>query len=169
MTEAIFGLFGVVVGGLLTGAREWVLARRKERGEARAAARRVSAELRDGLDIIGEWLDAGWWAWDYWQSPTVWREEQMKLALTLPGESWSAVQHAYGRLGHIDRSTSRLARAGTSDVDVLKLKSEERAALEADARDVERAVDALAAFTGDPPTRGSYFTSRSREPAEAAG
>ena len=45
MTEAIFGLIGVALGGLLTGGATYLLARRTEKLEARASARLLQGEL----------------------------------------------------------------------------------------------------------------------------
>src|SRR4029078_260814 len=45
--SAIFGLVGVVVGGLLTGAVSLWQQRRAHRAEARAASRLLSAELSE--------------------------------------------------------------------------------------------------------------------------
>jgi hypothetical protein len=46
MTEAIFGLVGVVVGGFITGGAINLIERRTERLEARASARLLQSELR---------------------------------------------------------------------------------------------------------------------------
>ena len=45
MTEAIFGLIGVVVGGLISGGLSLILEWRKERVAARVAARLVREDL----------------------------------------------------------------------------------------------------------------------------
>jgi hypothetical protein len=45
MTEAIFGLIGVVVGALVTGTVEWIQAERSRRIATRAARRLVAQEL----------------------------------------------------------------------------------------------------------------------------
>jgi hypothetical protein len=52
MTAAIFGLGGVVIGALVTGATNYVLQRRAERREIRAAARLMLPELSNTRDAI---------------------------------------------------------------------------------------------------------------------
>jgi uncharacterized membrane protein YccC len=51
MTEAIFGLVGVLVGGLISGGATFLMTRRSERRRGRAAVRLVQAELRHGATL----------------------------------------------------------------------------------------------------------------------
>jgi hypothetical protein len=149
VSEAVIGLVGVFVGAVSAGVAQWALARRRERAEARAAARLVSIELRRSAEILGDWLDRNSWWFPYWESPQAWPENQAKLALARGVNAWSAVVRAYARLDHIDRSTRDLASAGSLEYDALKLNTSEREQLEADASDVDSAVAALARFTRD--------------------
>ena len=57
VTAAIFGLLGVVVGGLVTGGVDFMLEQRRERAEQKQAQRLVGDEIESivaGLDYIVE-------------------------------------------------------------------------------------------------------------------
>jgi hypothetical protein len=99
MTGAIFGLVGVIVGGLLTGAvasfRDW----RSQRALSRAAARLLSAELSVQQAIIEQRAAAA----DEPVSddmPTVadWPEQRVVMAKVLDDETWITVAGAYANL-----------------------------------------------------------------------
>ena len=96
MGEAVFGLVGVVVGALLSGGTEWMLARRREQRAARTAARVV----RDELYLVAVWLEdlrEGAWTlpegWRY--SEQVWREQRAHLAAILPYDQYARAQQAH--------------------------------------------------------------------------
>jgi hypothetical protein len=57
VTVAIFGLVGVVVGGLVSWAATYALARRDERRNARASARLLEIDLRRAVAILALVLD----------------------------------------------------------------------------------------------------------------
>ncbi len=57
MTEAIFGLVGVVIGGLLNGGVSWLSDRGKLRRNARVAARLVLSEIRENDFSLGWGLE----------------------------------------------------------------------------------------------------------------
>jgi hypothetical protein len=46
MTEAIFGLVGVAIGGLLNGGVTWLIERGRLQGDVKVAARLVASELK---------------------------------------------------------------------------------------------------------------------------
>jgi hypothetical protein len=97
VTAAIFGLLGVIVGGMLNGLIAWRLERDRDRVTSRAAARLVMAELDDadsqadfGLGI-GDLAD--------WGRPLLsdkaWRGNSAQLARTLDDETWRFVVASY--------------------------------------------------------------------------
>lgn len=100
MTGAIFGLLGVIVGGLLTGAvadfREW----RSQRTLSRAAARLLSAELSVQQEILQRRVE------DLTRDPVSdgipavadWPEQRVLMAKTLDDPTWRAVAGAYANL-----------------------------------------------------------------------
>ncbi|MGZ6641512.1 MAG: hypothetical protein ACXVFT_06685 [Solirubrobacteraceae bacterium] len=100
MTGAIFGLVGVIVGGLLTGTVETVRERLSQRTLSRAAARLLSAELsvqqvileKRATDASAEPVSDG--------MPGVadWPEQRVVMAKTLDDDTWRAVAAAYANL-----------------------------------------------------------------------
>lgn len=59
MTAAIFGLLGVVVGGLVTGGVDYVMARRREKAELRQSTRLVADELHSLWLVVDLILERG--------------------------------------------------------------------------------------------------------------
>jgi hypothetical protein len=95
MVEAIFGLVGVIVGGLLTAGVNW-LARRGDRGRSRRlAARILSDELSWHRTYIQGRLERGELVRlpDRASLHDAWLEHRASLA-DLPSRDYSAVQLA---------------------------------------------------------------------------
>jgi hypothetical protein len=99
MTAAIFGLIGVVVGGLLNGAVAAWQARRTDAHATRVGARLIDLELRyatlalkvledDGSKASGEETSRKF-------STTAWDKYQEVLARTLSDKDWRIIAHAY--------------------------------------------------------------------------
>jgi hypothetical protein len=108
MTAAIFGLLGVIVGGVLNGVVTWRIERARERGDARAAARLVIEELgvaRGGFIVYAfrrgrelEFEQPHSRAFDELVSQLhddAWREHRAILARALDAPGWFAVSTAY--------------------------------------------------------------------------
>jgi hypothetical protein len=99
---AIFGLVGVVVGGLITFGIEW---RRERRNDGRAklrATRLVAAEMRHGRAAIGYGrLHDRWWPEpiDFEE----WRRQADTLTAVLSRADWEAVRQAYDELRATER------------------------------------------------------------------
>jgi hypothetical protein len=100
VTGAIFGLIGVVVGGLLTAAvqafQEW----RSQRALSRAAARLLSAELSVQQYILedraaGERAER---VSDEMPAVSDWPQYRAVMARVLDDEAWIAVAGAYANL-----------------------------------------------------------------------
>lgn len=108
MEQALFGLLGVIVGGVLTGLGPYVLATRAERRQARASARLLEAELRaiviplrvsdltadDSKDIPRYdelWLKARKWM----PAPRLWEAHRATLAEVLNPTEWNSLSRAY--------------------------------------------------------------------------
>ena len=96
MTEAIFGLLGVVVGGLISGGLTLILEWRKERVAARVAARLVREDLLPvslGIeDVFGgrAWLQDP----DLRSREQSWVEHRSRLATVMKYEDYAAVVQA---------------------------------------------------------------------------
>ncbi len=97
MTGAIFGLIGVIVGGLLTAAIQAVQQARSDRATARAASRLLSAELSEQhvfLDALVN-QDAARPLDSELPAVSAWPEYRAVMARLLEDESWQAVAGAY--------------------------------------------------------------------------
>jgi hypothetical protein len=102
VTAAIFGLLGVIVGGVLSGLVTWRIERLRERQEARAAARLAHVELGDAR--------SGFDAYAFRPGPdtmvqlvsllvdNVWHEQRGVLARVLDPAEWLAVSAAYAQI-----------------------------------------------------------------------
>ena len=131
VTAAIFGLIGVVVGGLITGGVDYFLQWRSEKAEQKRAKRLVSFEIDAivvGLESIierGHLPERG--LTEEWRGqflPAVeWSQQKAALALALSDEEWMLVETFYFNvlgfrlkavdLGHgaeLDEETLRLLR-----------------------------------------------------------
>jgi hypothetical protein len=96
MTEAIFGLAGVVIGGLLNGGVSLMVEHRREKREARTAARLLEgevAEIRAMWDIAKKTSWAGEPLTDF-EKP-VWLEWRAVLATSAPHAVWHATCGVY--------------------------------------------------------------------------
>lgn len=113
MTAAVFGLVGVLVGGLITAGIEWWSARREQARDAeersralRAACRLVAMEL-DGIKTAVVWAERAdrWWLEK--QLPTqLWIEGRALLARELSPDEWRAVDVAYYSVEALNRVRS---------------------------------------------------------------
>jgi hypothetical protein len=94
VTEAVFGLVGVLVGSAITWGIEVWRARRTDANEARVAARLVADELltidshRGGLPEFHRQRDLA-------LQQEAWVEHRVVLARELTDEDWHAVREAY--------------------------------------------------------------------------
>src|SRR4051794_25968997 len=107
MTEAIFGLVGVVIGGVLSGGVTLWVERVRERRGARSAARLVHYELIRVVSQLGVALDLRSPLPFVERFPTeAWRELRPVLARTLDTETWGAVLSAYTTLEAVRQAFS---------------------------------------------------------------
>jgi hypothetical protein len=96
MTEAIFGLVGVVVGGLLTGLMQAWQQRRTARAEMRAGARLISAELSVLQERLRRYGDGETERPDL--PDVVWPAHRAVMARELDRDDWVTVARAYALL-----------------------------------------------------------------------
>jgi hypothetical protein len=98
MSEAIFGLIGVILGGFLTGGSNYWLRRRDERLKLRAAVRVLVTDVILTRDYLEETILAG--AWNRLENDAnldrdLWERHELMLAQHLPDGDWEAVAAAY--------------------------------------------------------------------------
>jgi hypothetical protein len=124
LAQAIFGLVGVVIGGVLTGAVEWWHASRAKRATRRVAMRLVAGELREAAVALnyasGLQGDAAV-ARDIRNSialgffhDDMWREYRRPLAEVLPQAGWTTVSAAYLALRSLRQSGETDSDAGVA-------------------------------------------------------
>jgi hypothetical protein len=113
MLAAVFGLIGVVVGGLLNAAVTAWQARRADVASARVAARLVDLELREAAAILVLNQHANRLSQaDSPFSNVAWRKYQDVLARALSDRSWDAVATAYEVIeGSRERVLARAVKA----------------------------------------------------------
>jgi hypothetical protein len=100
VTGAIFGLIGVIVGGLLTGAVQAFQEGRSQRILSRAAARLLSAELSVQQELLrkGATGESAEPVSDEMPAVSDWPEYRAVMARALDDETWIAVAGAYAEL-----------------------------------------------------------------------
>jgi hypothetical protein len=108
LTEAIFGLVGVVIGAVITGGGEYIMRRRDERAQVRAAARLAHSELGDAEDKLGWALESG--DYDIVKPDDFpaerWRQHEALFARLLTGDEWSTLERGYVRAQRLGRLIS---------------------------------------------------------------
>jgi hypothetical protein len=104
VTAAIFGLLGVVVGGLLNGAAGYWLGRRKEQAEAKVGARLVRVELNEQLGYLGRVVEER--RLDQ-HPPGVgqWEAYRAILARELDDRDWAVVAECYIELADVEAAS----------------------------------------------------------------
>src|SRR4051794_9992388 len=104
MTAAIFGLVGVLVGGLLATTGQYLLGVRNEYAAATVAARLIGAEL----NVLRAIVQSGARNEDPSARDTpVWDRQQAAFALVAPNRHWDAVETAYVQLAALRASRSQ--------------------------------------------------------------
>lgn len=106
MSEAVIGLVGVVVGGVLTGGTNLALEWRRERRAGRAAARLVHAALTDANAFVEASIFQRMWVGDPVEAlaDDVWSEHRTSLAEAPGFDGWYPVAGAWcwiGQLRHL--------------------------------------------------------------------
>lgn len=121
VAEAIFGLVGVIVGGLLNGGVTWLTERKQQRAGAKTAARIVIAEIRDNERAIELALEEK--NWDYVKDAVSLQagdEHRARLAQTLNDDAWLAFDHYYSRVRELVK-LAELSRRRLKDDEAAEL------------------------------------------------
>lgn len=163
MTDAVFGLLGVLVGGAITGWTTYALERRRERAAARVAARLVREDLLPGVLLLEDVLTGV----DSERSadlspPEVWQAERTRLALVMPYEDYGAAAQAVYRY----RQLLRYLASRPRDQPISEHISErERSAMAVWAQDMAKGLHALLGVAKGAGRRAAV----SRRPGPPAG
>jgi hypothetical protein len=94
MAEAIFGLVGVLIGGLLTGGVDYFMRRREERHTMRALARALHSELLEMRSQCAYCAELGNWLLvdQAFTLPAAWRDHELVLDRLLTWKQWAGLQ-----------------------------------------------------------------------------
>ena len=126
MTEAIFGLVGVVVGGLISGGLSLMLEGRKERVAARVAARLVREDLLPVSLRIEDVFGGRAWPQhpDSKRRERSWVEHRSRLATVMKYEDYAAVVQAQIAADRFEAwFANRADRPGLTEDDRDQLRS----------------------------------------------
>lgn len=140
MTQAIFGLLGVLVGGLVTFGVEMVLHQHRENELVRQAARLVGFDLQVSSRVLRLALkqDELWFEQDRPAVPS-WAESRTVLAAALDANGWKLVTSAVLLVG----------LAATDYERVSPLSKADRKSLATTAEAADKAGAHLRGLTGD--------------------
>jgi hypothetical protein len=126
MTAAIFGLVGVLIGGVLSSAGEAWLDRRRQLLEGIPAARLVSSELRVVDQAIQEitWQKRVQTPAESPDLPVVlWHEHRAALAVVLTFADWERVARPYAVAAWVNEFRSRPSGAELSPGELEKINT----------------------------------------------
>jgi hypothetical protein len=157
VTAAIFGLLGVIVGGVLSGLVTWRIERFRERQQARAAARLAHVEIgnarsgfdayafRPGPDTMAQLVSL--------LADDVWREQAGVLARVLDPPECLAVSAAYQQIKFFrspggDSEKKSLLGSASGDTSELAMGAMTYR------NNMDAAMTALAQYSGDRERRG---------------
>lgn len=164
MTEAFFGLAGVLLGGLISGGATYFMRRREERQARMAAARLMEEELFRAVIVL--YLVRAAFSTGRRNEMTKslqecaklstgsWLEHRATLARILPSAHWDGIIQAYFTIGEARRN----AATWLEDLEQQPPPSEELRSLAGQVGDYERTVDwarqTLSQLTGRPERTG---------------
>ena len=114
MTAAIFGLIGVLVGGLLTSGIEAFQGWRSRGRQSRVAARVLFDDMWTSQQVIESGLDHRHW----WEPPLEMQTEGWQrcyrdhLAATMGADDWHTLAGAFSRLTTLQTTRDGFQRGG---------------------------------------------------------
>ncbi|MEV0084765.1 hypothetical protein [Saccharopolyspora sp. NPDC050642] len=113
MTAAIFGLVGVIIGGLLTGLVDFMLERRRERNDARAASKLLRSQLNDARTAVVVALEGREWplGWNDKAWAQSWSVYWSALAGRMADDAFLKLAEAYNYMELLQRGLADGGRA----------------------------------------------------------
>jgi hypothetical protein len=156
MTGAIFGLIGVLVGGVLNGVVGAWQGRRLEHFETRAAARLVFHDLVNAKLLLQEATSRGSWGevTDELLRLDRWTEYERLFARALDSDEWLALQFAVSK-------TRELSRLAPIPQQIITERMDQEIAGRA-SQATERAISVLIDLATDGPYPGVWHRARRR-------
>jgi hypothetical protein len=163
---ALFGLIGVIVGGLITAASSYLLERRREEREHNRERRGQAALLRQASRLIDEELSTAinsirfaqqkkrWYSLVLKPAVTAWQQYRSVLALGLPTDVWSSALRGYSAVEQLITLGAAISGSDAADRELEKDTLEFADQLRGD---IEEARKAIAPFTRSD-LQGGYMT-----------
>jgi hypothetical protein len=139
MTEAIFGLVGVIIGGMLNGGITWLVDRHRSKGAVKVAARLVLSELEMIEVSATSALQSANCSQLTFGDNAEWIEHRATLAAELPDDEWSALDNCFTFFAHL----KAMAETGTEWDD------ENKKAMESLVAKTKWCVKALRSYAGE--------------------
>jgi hypothetical protein len=116
VTEAIFGLIGVVIGGLLSGGVSYLADRRRSKAGTRIAARLMCSEIESNQVASRMSLGSRTWAQvKVGLKAEAWQGHQGPLASTLTDDEWGSVDTYYVLVLRLTQMAAGFANNDTLD------------------------------------------------------
>jgi hypothetical protein len=113
-TTGLFVLAGVLVGGLLTGAVNYALERRREHHRGKVAIRLLEIELAISAASADPIIDDGrWLTWNFGRAYRTWDEYREDAAGALSDDEWIKLSLGFYAIDVVERGFAKLA-VGTS-------------------------------------------------------
>jgi hypothetical protein len=106
VSEAIFGLVGVLLGAIAAGLGDYLLGKNREKAEVRRSARLLSLELEEARIFIETSLEELRWVADPERvlSNGVWFENRGSFAQVKSSDLWRVVSRAFLKIGELRRN-----------------------------------------------------------------
>jgi hypothetical protein len=123
MAEAVFGLLGVLVGGLLNGGVAWIGERRRLKAEAKVAARLVASEVEVNVIAVESALKRSKLVQLDLGSRAQWGKNRAILAAVISDEEWSGLDNFYMLLELLMDKVGQDRQSQVDDDDKDSLKS----------------------------------------------
>lgn len=175
MGEAIFGLVGVIVGGIITAGSSYLLDRRREQSDRQRDTHNRAIEVKRAARLIDDELARGrasarmcvekkrLWNPDEQLLTGAWQQYGAVIAPELSDAAWLAVRVAIIAVYQLNRGRVRDVELGLTG-DISDSLAEEFVPL---LRDIEAGCLALAPFTRDTPPASGNATDLNRRQDEA--
>jgi hypothetical protein len=113
VATAVIGLVGAVIGGLLTGGGTYLLERRREQAEAKAARRIVRSQLLEATTAVEDALKGSNWppGWHAVTWSQTWSTYRPFLAKTMDVDDFDKLAVAYVRVQQVQTGLALGKRA----------------------------------------------------------
>jgi hypothetical protein len=120
VTAALFGLFGVFIGGAINYWIQTQVVRRRATADLRSALRLLNSQINHAMVVLQtseEWRVPWAVVGDTIIIHEIWRQALPQLAAYLQHDAWQAVEAAYAELSRAEMAAQGLRNMGGEDWD----------------------------------------------------